>query len=150
MEGAFMQTRYFALIFGIIYTIVGLAGFIPGLLTRSPELPPIAVDGLYGYLLGLFAVNILHTLVHLGLGIWGIAAWRSFAGARGYANSLAIIFGVLTLIGIIPATNTLFGLVPLFGHDIWLHGLTALVAAYFGWVAAPDVATDAGSTVRRY
>jgi hypothetical protein len=54
------------------------------------------------------------------------------------------------LIGLIPATNTVFGLVPLFGHDIWLHGLSALFAAYFGWVAAPDVPADTTSTVGRY
>lgn len=143
-----MQTRYFALVFGIIYIIVGLAGFVPGLLVHSPDLPPIAVDSLYGRLLGLFPVNILHTLVHLALGVWGVAIWRTFAGARGYARSLAIIFAVLTLVGIIPATSTLFGLVPLFGHDIWLHALTGIVAAYFGWVAAPDVAVDT-TTVRR-
>lgn len=142
-----MQTRYFALIFGILYLIVGVAGFIPGLLVRSPDLPPIAVDSLYGRLLGLFPVNILHTLVHLGLGAWGIAAWRSYSGARGYARGLAIIFGVLTLIGLIPATSTLFGLVPLFGHDIWLHALSALIAAYFGWVAAPETVTE--TTMRR-
>jgi hypothetical protein len=144
-----MRTRYFALIFGIVYLVVGLAGFIPGLMIRTPDLPPLAVDSLYGRLLGLFPVNVLHTLVHLGLGAWGIAAWRSYAGARGYARGVAVIYGVLTLIGIIPATNTLFGLVPLFGHDIWLHAASALVAAYFGWVAAADVAETPGTTWRR-
>lgn len=144
-----MQTRYFALVFGIIYLVVGLAGFIPGLLTRSPDLPPLAVDALYGRLLGLFPVNVLHSLVHLGLGAWGVAAWRTYGGARGYARGLAIIYGVLTLIGIIPATNTLFGLVPLFSHDIWLHAGTALIAAYFGWVAAPAPAETTTTTLRR-
>jgi hypothetical protein len=27
----------------------------------------------------------------------------------------------------------LFGLVPLFDHDIWLHALIATIAAYFRW-----------------
>lgn len=27
----------------------------------------------------------------------------------------------------------LLGLVPLFGHNIWLHALVATIAAYFGW-----------------
>lgn len=142
-----MQTRYFALVLGIIYTVIGLAGFVPGLLVHSPDMPPMAVESLYGRLLGLFPVNILHTLVHIALGIWGISVWRTYMGARTYARSLAIIFAVLTLIGIIPATSTLFGLVPLFSHDIWLHALTAIVSAYFGWVAAPDVAVD--TTLRR-
>jgi len=34
----------------------------------------------------------------------------------------------------VPPLWTLFGLVPLYGNDIWLHGLLAAIAAYFGWV----------------
>ncbi len=144
-----MQTRYFALVFGIIYIVAGVAGFIPGLLVHSPELPPIAVDSLYGRVLGLFPVNILHSLVHLGLGVWGVIAWKAYSNSRMYARALAVIFGVLAVIGLIPATNTLFGLVPLFGHDIWLHGLTALIAAYFGWVAAADRVEERPSAMSR-
>jgi hypothetical protein len=32
-----------------------------------------------------------------------------------------------------PATNTLFGFMPIDGHDVWLHAVTAVVAAHFGW-----------------
>jgi hypothetical protein len=145
-----MQTRYFALVFGIIYLIVGLAGLIPGLVIRTPDLPPIAIETLYGRLFGLFPVNILHTLVHLVLGAWGIAAYRAFRDSKLYARSMAIIFGILFLIGIIPAINTLFGLAPLFGHDIWLHALTAVIAAYFGWVVAPEAAVDVTRTTVRH
>jgi hypothetical protein len=89
-------------------------------------------------LLGLFPVNILHTLVHLLLGIWGIIAYRSFSGSRVYAKSLAVVYGLLAIMGLIPGLNTTFGLIPLFSHDIWLHALTALAAAYFGFVAPAD------------
>jgi hypothetical protein len=131
-----MSVRYFALIFGIVYTLVGLLGFLPGLLQAPPATAPdLAVDTLYGYLMGLFPVNILHTLVHLLLGIWGILAYRTFDASRGYAKSLAIIFGILAVMGLIPGLNTTFGLIPLFSHDVWLHGASALLAAYFGWVA---------------
>jgi hypothetical protein len=27
----------------------------------------------------------------------------------------------------------MFGLTPLFSHDVWLHAVTAAIAAYFGW-----------------
>jgi hypothetical protein len=27
----------------------------------------------------------------------------------------------------------MFGVIPLFGHDIWLHAGTAALAAYFGF-----------------
>jgi hypothetical protein len=46
---------------------------------------------------------------------------------------------VLTVFGLIPGLNTLFGLTPLFGHDVWLHALTAIIAAWFGWKAVEPV-----------
>ncbi len=71
----------------------------------------------------------------LVFGVWAIIAYHSRSCARLFARSLAIFFGVLTILGLIPLTSTLFGLIPLFGHHIWLHALTALIAAYFGFRA---------------
>lgn len=136
-----MQTRYFALVFGIIYVAVGILGFIPGALAPAVDAPPLAVETLAGRLLGLFPVNVLHTLFHLLVGIWGILAYRSYGASRGYARSLAVIYGLLAILGLIPATSTLFGFAPLFGHDIWLHAGTAIIAAYFGW-KKPEPAVD--------
>ncbi|NJL83597.1 MAG: DUF4383 domain-containing protein [Chloroflexaceae bacterium] len=128
--------RYFALGFGVFYTLIGTLGFIPALVS----LPPVAAPSLtiatgYGYLFGLFPVNLLHNLVHLGIGALGIAAFNDTDKSRLYSQSLAIAFGVLALLGAFPTLNTLFGLVPLFGNDIWLHGLTAIVGAFFGFIA---------------
>lgn len=135
-----MATRYFALIFGIIYVLVGILGFIPAAIQSPPAHAPqhIAVDSLYGYLIGLFPVNIVHSLIHLAVGIWGIYAYRSFGNSRSYARALAVIFGVLAIMGLIPLLSTTFGLAPLFGHDVWLHAITALIAAYFGWASAEE------------
>jgi hypothetical protein len=144
-----MQTRYFALVIGIVYILAAASGIIPGLLVRSADLPPLTVDALYGRALGLFPVNVLHTLVHLVIGLWGVIAWRTFAQSQLFARSLAIIYGVLTILGAIPATATLFGLVPLFGHDIWLHAATALIAAYFGWIAERRETTETTSPMPR-
>ena len=116
---------------------------------RSFHLPPadapgVGVTSFYGYLLGLFPINLMHNLVHLAIGAWGIAAARSMTGARTYAKGLAIIYGILAVMGLIPALNTVFGLVPIHGHDVWLHAGTAIIAAYFGWVAAARTETTIG------
>lgn len=79
----------------------------------------------------MFPVNVLHNLVHILFGAWGLFAAASFGAARTYARVVAIAYALLTLLGIIPATNTTCGLVPIYGHDIWLHALLAAVAAYF-------------------
>lgn len=134
-----MGPRYFALIFGIVYTLVGLIGFVPAFLQEAtPGNPPVSLDTLHGNLLGIFPVNILHTIVHLLLGVWGILAYRSLDASRTYARSVAIIFGVLAVMGLIPGLQTTFGLIPLHSNDVWLHALSALLAAYFGWVAPAD------------
>ena len=129
-----MNTRTFALILGIAYLAAGVLGLIPAALTPPPaEAPPTNVTLLYGYLLGLFPVNVLHSAVHLAIGAWGLAAWRGIASPPVYARSLAIFYGALALMGLIPGMNTLFGMLPIHGHDVWLHAGTAAIAAYFGW-----------------
>ena len=133
------NVRRFALIFGIVYLLAGLAGFVPALLRPATgDAPQLAVDTLSGHLLGLFPVNVLHSLVHLAIGIWGLVAAKSVTASSTYGKSLAVIYGVLAVMGLIPAMNTMFGLVPLHGHDIWLHAGTALIAAYFGFATKPE------------
>lgn len=139
-----MSTRTFALIFGITFLAVGVAGFIPGI-TTAPHAghPDLAVDAFYGQVLGLFPVNILHNIVHILFGLWGLLAYKSLSAAKGYARTVAIAYAVLTVAGLIPGLDTMFGLVPLFGNDVWLHALLAAVAGYFGWMHR-DNAADVG------
>src|SRR5687768_7261163 len=116
-----MATRYFALVLGIAFLLVGVMAFIPGLVTENGHDLHVTGPGT-GYLLGLFHVNLLHNLVHLLFGAWGVMAYRSFDGSRLYARVVAIAYGVLAVLGIIPGpTGTMFGLVPIHGHDVWLH-----------------------------
>ena len=130
-----MTVKTFAFIAGLVYLAAGVMGFIPALVTAPPDAAPnVGVTAFHGYLLGLFPINFMHNLVHLAIGAWGIAASRAVGGARAYAKSLAVIYGALAVMGLIPGLNTVFGMVPIHGHDIWLHAGTALVAAYFGWV----------------
>jgi hypothetical protein len=144
-----MYTRYFALIFGIIYALVGLMGFIPGLVQPpAPTDPPLAVDANYGYLLGLFPVNVLHNLFHLVVGVLGVVAFQRFDWARTYCRVFAIVFFLLALMGFFPGLNTTFGLIPLFSHDIWLHVLTTIATAYFGFLAAQEAEYTDVSTQR--
>ena len=133
-----MNTRTFALAAGIVYLVVGVAGFIPAL-GDDRDLPDLAVDALYFDLFWLFPVNVLHSLVHLLIGVLGVLASRSYDGARLYARALAVVYALLAVMGLIDAgdLDTTFELIPLFSHDIWLHALTAAVAAYFGFGPVP-------------
>lgn len=135
-----MITKRFAIVAGIVYFLIGVAGFFPALLAPPDETRHITIGALNGKLFGLFHVNLAHTLVHLGVGAWGVLAARaSEAAAANYARSIAILFAVLAVMGLFPRLDTVFGLLPLHGHDIWLHAGTAAVSAYVGWFAAQDL-----------
>jgi hypothetical protein len=110
----------FARVFGVIFVLVGVLGFVPAAMTD-------------GMLLGLFPVNTVHNVVHILLGLWGLMAGGTAAGAVGYFKGLTVIYGLLAVLGLIPATQDLFGLAPIHGNDVWLHAVLALAAAYFGF-----------------
>ena len=105
---------------GAVFVAVGVLGFVP-LLTPN------------GNLLGLFPVNAIHNLVHIALGVWGLVSGGAFSGALFYLRGLTIIYGLLAILGLFPATNTLFGLAPIHGADVALHAVLALIAAYCGF-----------------
>ena len=125
-----MNTRTFAMIFGIVFLAVGVLGFVPGVVQDSMG------EGLnqHGMLLGLFPISPLHNAVHILFGLWGLAASRSLGGAVAYFKVVAIAYALLTILGLIPSTAYLFNMIPLGGNDVYLHAALALVAAYFGFV----------------
>lgn len=130
-----MSTQNFARLFGIVFLIIGAAGFVPGLTTEHSH-PDVTLDAGLGLELGLFPVNYAHNAVHLLFGVWGLLAARSTGAAINYGKVVAVAYGLLAILGLIPAAKlwTTFGLVPLYGHDVWLHALLAAVAAYYGFV----------------
>lgn len=122
----------FAQVFGAVYLLVGLTGFIPALLLGS--LPAEVLGPLKGLQLGIFAVNWFHSLAHLLIGVAGLAVYRSYAGSKAYALVLGVAYLGLFLLGIFSGSvAALGGLLPLNAPDDVLHILTALIAfaAYF-------------------
>ena len=134
-----MTIRTIALILGVLYMALGILGFVPPMLSVEPNASPdVGMLAMYGYLFGFFPVNFILNLAHLASGAWGIAAARSSGGARAYMRTMAVFCAALAVVGLIPAANSLFGIAPLHGHNVWLHGITAGAAGFFGfvWVAA--------------
>ena len=130
-----MTSRRFAQVIGVLFLAVGILGFIPAFrsIPHPNAVPGLFADGGYGLLFGLFPVNWIHNLVHLGVGIAGLSLARSVSKARGFARGLTWFYGTLAVMGMIPPLSMGFGLVPLHGWEVWLHGGTAALAAYFGY-----------------
>ena len=74
----------FAQIFGAVYLLVGILGFIPPLIPGQIQGLLGPFEPLSGFLLGLFAVNWLHSVAHLAIGAAGLASYRSHTAARSY------------------------------------------------------------------
>jgi hypothetical protein len=137
-----MIERYCALAIGIIFLIVGLAGFIPGLVSipglSDSYVSPGATESVYakgfGYVFGLFPTNFLHNIVRCMVGLLGIASYTSATSARLFNIGFAIAYILLAIMGLLPYTRTTFGLMPMFGGNVLLNALTAIAAAYYGFV----------------
>lgn len=138
-----MSTRSFALAFGIVFLLAGVSGFIPGMLQPVPaNAPPLTVGTGYGLVMGLLPVNVLHNLVHVLFGILGVVAYAGLFAPRVYAQIVAVTYGLLVILGLLPATNTVFGLIPIYGNDVWLHLALGVVAAYFGFMAPAEAPVE--------
>ena len=123
-----MTVQRVAQVFGVVFILVAIVGFItPGGMAMHADPAPA------GQARGLFPVNLLHNIVHLLFGIWGLAASRSFAGAKTYATVGGGIYLLLAVVGFLSPNG--FGLVPLGGNDIWLHAVLAAGLLFFGLTA---------------
>ena len=119
-----------AQIFGIVFLLVGIVGLFSGSMSMET-----------GLMLGLFPVNVLHNVVHLLFGIWGIVASRSWSAAKTYCQVGGVVYLLLTVLAFVDPT--MFGLAPIGGNDIWLHALLGIVLAAVGFTAKPEMAAPA-------
>jgi len=134
------MTRYFTLFVGVAFLAAGIAGFIPFLTPPVPaDAPSLTIDANYGLLLGLFPVNLVHNIFHFSVGVFGVLSFREYPAARRFCRFLGVTLAILTLMGIIPLLNVGFGVWPLYGHAIWLHGIEALIGIYLGFFAGQQV-----------
>jgi hypothetical protein len=114
------QVRTAAQVVGVVFLLVGVLGFIPGI-TSDFDTIQFAGHESEAKLLGLFQVSILHNLVHLAFGVAGLALARTISGARGYLIGGGAIYLVLWLYGLVIDHESGANFVPLNGADNWLH-----------------------------
>ncbi|MBG0741074.1 DUF4383 domain-containing protein [Paeniglutamicibacter antarcticus] len=118
--GTLTNVQKAALAVGVVFLLVGVLGFIPGITSQYNQLS-FAGHESEGMLLGLFQVSVLHNIVHLIFGVAGIASARIISGARSYLLYGGIIYLVLWIYGLVIDQNSAGNFVPLNGADNWLH-----------------------------
>ena len=89
-----------AMVVGLLFLVVGILGFIPGITTNYDDLK-FAGHSSDAQLLGIFDTSVLHNIVHLVLGIAGLALARTYEGARNYLIGGGVIYLAVFLYGVI-------------------------------------------------
>ncbi|MBX6754104.1 DUF4383 domain-containing protein [Thermorudis peleae] len=121
--------RLFALVIGIVFLLVGVLGFL---------LNPSG-----GELLGIFAVNVVHNLIHVVVGVLGIAA--AYTGrSRLFAQGLGIVYLLVGILGLIPGLapdGMLLGLVHINMADNLLHLVVGALSALVGFTTIGQTQT---------
>lgn len=126
-----------AMLFGVVFIIVGVLGFtVPGGMQMGDAANPPK-------LLGLFPVNVLHNLVHVLFGVWGLAAARSYSGAVAYCKLGGMIYLALAVIGIVAPTG--FGLIPIGGNDVFLHTVLGVLLVWAGFMSKEETTAAAAA-----
>lgn len=111
------MAKRFSTIFGAMFVLVGLLGFIPN---------PLVGDN------GFFMTNTAHDATHLLIGV--VMLWAGSQSERaGYLSLLTfgMIYALLALMGYATigaeGHTMLLGLVHINGNDNWLHVLLAVL-----------------------
>ena len=106
-----------ARLLGIVFLLVGILGFVPGVTTELYDGLDFAGDDSEAELLGIFQVSVLHNIVHLLFGVAGLALAGTASGARMYLLGGGALYLALWLLGLIGGLDW----VPTNTADNWLH-----------------------------
>jgi type II secretory pathway component PulF len=112
--------RLAAMVVAVVFLLVGVLGFIPGVTTGYDGMT-FAGHESTAMLLGVFHVSILHNIVHLLFGGVGLVMARTVAGARGFLIGGGVVYLVLWLYGVIIDHGSAANFVPVNTADDWLH-----------------------------
>jgi hypothetical protein len=108
------------MVVGAVFLLVDILGFMPGVTTNYDTMTFAGHDSM-AMLLGVFAVSVLHNIVHLLFGIAGLALARTPSGARNYLIVGGVIYLVLWIYGLVIDHDSAANFVPLNTADNWLH-----------------------------
>jgi hypothetical protein len=123
-----------AAVVGVVFVVVGILGFIPGVTTHYGDLSFAGHDS-GAKLLGVFQVSILHNIVHLLFGVVGLVLATTADGARTFLIGGGIVYLALWVLGLIGGANW----IPANTADNWLHfglGVGLIALGYVGSRAA--------------
>ncbi len=113
--------KYMAYVFAIVFILLGVAGYM-GFFMKD------------GLLLGLFAVNSWHNLIHVASGVVaGIAGFLGSYWSMRYFQVFGIVYGLVALMGLYYGDGLMMGVIANNYWDVGLHAVISAVALYLGF-----------------
>lgn len=132
-----MSNNAFTRGIGIIYLLLGICGFIPGLVNpATPTGEPRAFFH-FGYLFNGFPMNYALAGLFVVIGLAALITANRVGSSRIFERCLFTLSMVLMVCGFVPHLSNMWGLMPLFGFTDGLFLSTALFSFYFAFVEGP-------------
>ena len=118
----------FALVFGVVYLLIGLVGFA---VTGFDEF----AGQTYNEKLIIFPLNPLHNIVHIAVGALWLASSSKHSSAKSTNMLIGIVYGLVTILGFAGVLKFL-AIEGAGSADNFLHLASSLLALYFGSAGA--------------
>ena len=122
-----------AALVGLVFLLVGILGFIPGITAHYSDLAFAGHDS-GAKLLGIFQTSVLHNIIHIAFGV-GILMAKTPEGARTYLIGGGVAYLAVWLIGVIGGLDWL----PVNAADNWLHIVLGVGMIALGFVTGRSV-----------
>src|ERR1700676_4889595 len=114
-----------AIIFGLVFLVVGILGFVPACTTDMNGMP---------MLLGIFHVNDAHNYVHLASGVVFLLCGVAGAGpSRPFFKIFGLVYALVAVLGFMNPAGPLLGMISNNPADTWLHVVLAAVMLFLGF-----------------
>ncbi|PYK68886.1 MAG: TonB-dependent receptor [Verrucomicrobia bacterium] len=125
------MAKTLALLFGVVFLLIGILGFVPALAPNE-------------MLLNIFHVNAAHNVVHLLTGVVALLAGMGGVGAaRTFFRIFGVVYGLVAVLGFVVGDGLLLGLIANNMADTWLHVVIALVSLIIGFVPSGGTTASA-------
>lgn len=113
--------RPFAIIFGIIFLVIGIGGFIPSFVSEN-------------HLFATFRVNIWLNILHTASGLIGLGVgFGTIRASTLYFQIIGIVYSILAILGFIYGDKAIFGIFASNDPNTWIHVILAVAALILGF-----------------
>ena len=141
--------QYFATVASfLMIAMATLALIYPGVI--NDNLPILLINNSYAWFMGWVPMNIVNKSLLIGVGAAGLFCMNSAYASFIWSRCVAISMGILAVMGMFPATSTLFDLAPLFSTHILVSAFFCISALYFSNTAMKYVKRPNRSVSRYY